>query len=82
MALVKAFSISGDLSSNLFHIGYQFGPRNQPDSTGLGISLFANVRSNFNMALPTSLLDLLWQGNGAFIGDKQTYRSELTLPCT
>ena len=68
----KTFGISGDLSSNLFHIGYQFGPRNQPDSTGLGISLFANVRSNFNMALPTSLLDLLWQGNGAFIGDKQT----------
>ena len=68
----KSFGMSGDLSSNLFHIGYQFGPRNQPDSTGLGISLFANVRSNFNMALPTSLLDLLWQGNGAFIGDKQT----------
>jgi len=68
----KSFGITGDLSLNLFHIGYQFGPRNQPDSTGLGISLFANVRSNFNMALPTSLLDLLWQGNGAFIGDKQT----------
>jgi outer membrane protein OmpA-like peptidoglycan-associated protein len=70
--LGKSFGITGDISSNLFHIGYQFGPRNQPDSTGLGISFFANIRTNFNLSLPTSLLDLLWQGNGAFIGDEQT----------
>ena len=68
----KSFNITGDASFNLFHMGYQFGPRNQPDSTGLGISLFVNLRSNFNLALPGSLMDLLWQGNGAFIGDKQT----------
>ena len=53
-------------------MGFQFGPRNQPDSTGLGISLFSNIRSNFNLALPSSFLDLLWQGNGAFIGEEQT----------
>ena len=68
----KSFNITGDASFNLFHVGYQFGPRNQPDSTGLGISLFVNLRSNFNLALPGSLMDILWQGNGAFIGDKQT----------
>ena len=68
----KSFHMTGDITSNLFHIGYQFGPRNQPDSTGLGISLFANIRGNFNLALPGSGADLLWQGNGAFIGDKQT----------
>jgi len=68
----KSFHITGDITSNLFHIGYQFGPRNQPDSTGLGISFFANIRTNFNMALPSSFLDLLWQGNGAFIGEEQT----------
>ena len=68
----ESFHMTGDITSNLFHIGYQFGPRNQPDSTGLGISLFANIRGNFNLALPGSGADLLWQGNGAFIGDKQT----------
>lgn len=68
----KNFYLTGDNSASLFHIGYQFGPRNQPDSTGLGISLFSNVRTNINLALPSRLLDLLWQGNGAFIGEKQT----------
>ena len=68
----ESFHMTGDITSNLFHIGYQFGPRNQPDSTGLGISLFANIRGNFNLALPGSGADLLWQGNGAFLGDKQT----------
>jgi len=68
----ESFHMTGDITSNLFHIGYQFGPRNQPDSTGLGISFFVNIRGNFNLTLPGSGADLLWQGNGAFIGDKQT----------
>ncbi|MGY8981547.1 MAG: DUF5723 family protein [Cytophagales bacterium] len=68
----ESFHMTGDITSNLFHIGYQFGPRNQPDSTGLGISFFVNMRGNFNLTLPGSGADLLWQGNGAFIGDKQT----------
>ena len=70
--LGKNFYLSGDITYGLFHLGYQFGPRNQPDSTGLGITLFSNIRSNFNLALPSSLLDILWQGNGAFIGEEQT----------
>ena len=68
----ESFHMTGDITSNLFHIGYQFGPRNQPDSTGLGISFFVNIRGNFNLTLPGSGADLLWQGNGAFLGDKQT----------
>ena len=70
--LGKNFYLSGDITYGLFHLGYQFGPRNQPDSTGLGITLFSNIRSNFNLALPSSFLDILWQGNGAFIGEEQT----------
>ena len=70
--LGKNFHLSGDITYGIFHVGYQFGPRNQSDSTGLGISLFSNIRSNFNLALPSSFLDLLWQGNGAFIGEEQT----------
>ena len=69
--LGKNFYLSGDITYGLFHLGYQFGPRNQPDSTGLGITLFSNIRSNFNFAAPSSFLDLLWQGNGAFIGEEQ-----------
>ena len=68
----KSFNTTGDITANIFHIGYQFGPRNQPDSTGLGISLFAAIRGNFNLKLPGSGADLLWKGNGAFIGDAQT----------
>ena len=68
----KSFHTTGDITANIFHIGYQFGPRNQPDSTGLGISIFAAIRGNFNLKLPGSGADLLWKGNGAFIGDAQT----------
>ncbi|NQW28600.1 MAG: OmpA family protein [Flammeovirgaceae bacterium] len=64
-------SLTGDISLNLFHIGYQFGPRNEPDSTGLGIDLFVAVKNNLNFTYPESLIDLLWRGNGAFLDQEQ-----------
>ena len=70
--LSKNFHLTGDINSNLFHVGFQFGPRNQPDSTGLGISLFAAWRSNFNLSLPRNGANLLWKGNAPYIGDNQT----------